>query len=131
MRYLLDVNMLVALGHRAHSHHAKALAWYAKASRGATALGTCAITELGFLRVSVSVGLQPDIGTAQSALAALKRSSRVRFELIADDLGAADLPSFVDSPRALTDGHLLELARRNSMALVTLDRGIPGAQVVG
>lgn len=44
-----------------------------------------------------------------------------------DDVSAAQLPSFVKKPQAVTDGHLLELARKNSMQLVTFDKGIPNA----
>jgi len=68
---------------------------------------------------------------ARQALDALKSSSRIRFELIPDDLGAAHLPAFVKTPQAVTDGHLVELARKNSLCLVTLDRGIPGALIIG
>jgi hypothetical protein len=83
------------------------------------------------VRVSVNTGLQLDIETAKRALDALKASSSVRFELIADDLGAAQLPAFVKSPQSVTDGHLLELARKNSMQLVTLDKNIPKALFIG
>jgi hypothetical protein len=127
MRYLLDVNVLVALGHTGHVLHDKASAWYSSIARSATGLHTCSITELGFVRVSVVTGLQPDIASAQSSLDALKASSQVKFEIVADDLGAAHLPSFVKGPKAVTDGHLVELAKKHSMRLVTLDRGIPGA----
>lgn len=131
MRYLLDVNVLLALGHTGHVHHAKAVAWYVSIVASATGLHTCAITELGFVRVATQLGLQSDIASAKSALDALKASSKVRFELISDDLGAAHLPAFVKTPAAVTDGHLLELAKKNSMKLVTLDRGVPGALYIG
>ena len=54
-----------------------------------------------------------------------KSSSKIRFELIADDVGVAQLPAFAKKPQAITDGHLFELARKNSMQLVTFDQGIP------
>ena len=75
--------------------------------------------------------LQPDIDAAKQALDALKSSSKVRFELIADDIGVSQLPAFVKKPQSVTDGHLSELAKKNSLRLVTLDRGIPGALFVG
>ena len=131
MRYLLDVNVLLALGHTGHVHHGKAVSWYGSMVSKATGLHTCAITELGFVRVAAQLGLQADISSARAALDALKSSSKVRFELVADDLGAAHLPAFVKTPAAVTDGHLLELAKKHSLKLVTLDRGIPGALYIG
>ena len=131
MRYLLDVNTLIALAHTGHSLHTKAIGWYRSVLTSATGLHTCAITELGFVRVSVVTGLQVDITVAKQALDALKSSSKVRFELIPDDIGVAQLPSFVKKPQNVTDGHLIELARKNSVCLVTLDRGIPGATFIG
>lgn len=131
MRYLLDINVLLALGHTGHTQHSEAAAWYARVAGTATGLHTCSITELGFVRIATQIGLQPDIASARAALDALKASSRVRFELVSDDLGAAHLPAFVKKPAAVTDGHLLELAKKNSLKLVTLDRGIPGANYIG
>jgi predicted nucleic acid-binding protein len=127
MRYLLDVNALIALAHTGHALHSKAISWYGSVSKSAVGFHTCAITELGFVRVSVMTGLQPDIEAAKQALDGLKSSSKVRFELIPDDIGVAQLPSFVKKPQSVTDGHLIELARRHSMRLATLDQGIPGA----
>ena len=131
MRYLLDVNALIALAHTGHSLHAKALGWYRSVLPSATGFHTCSITELGFVRVSVVTGLQTDIAGAKQALGALKSSSKVQFELIADDLGVAQLPAFVKRPQAVTDGHLVALAQSNSVRLVTLDRRIPGSWYIG
>lgn len=131
MRYLLDVNALIALAHTGHALHPIAMSWYSSVLGSATGFHTCSITELGFVRVSVVAGLQPDIAAAKQALAALKASSKARFELISDDLSAAQLPAFVKRPQSVTDGHLVELARKHSVRLVTLDRGIPGSLFVG
>ena len=131
MKYLLDVNALVALGHTQHVHHVRAERWLKDVIPSAEALGTCAITELGFVRVSVLAGLQPDVGTALQALAKLKASSPVKVELWADALGADKLPRYVKRPADLTDGHLLELARTHGAELVTLDSAIPTAVLIG
>ncbi len=111
--------------------HASARKWFLSVAATARGFHTCSITEIGFVRVSVVTGLQPDIATAKQALDALKSSSRIRFELIADDVGVAQLPAFVKRPQAITDGHLFELARKNSMQLVTFDQGIPNARYIG
>lgn len=130
MRYLLDINLLIALAHVAHVHHARAAAWYRSVQQSATGVCTSAITELGFVRVAVQTGLQIDVPAARRALAGLKASSRIPVEILADDLGADRLPAFARSPGKLTDGHLLELARKHGAEFVTLDVGIPGAIVV-
>jgi toxin-antitoxin system PIN domain toxin len=131
MRYLLDVNALIALAHTGHVFHARASKWFLSVAATARGFHTCSITEIGFVRVSVVTGLQPDITTAKQALDALKSSSRIRFELISDDVGVAQLPGFVKKTQSITDGHLFELARKNSMQLVTFDQGIPNALYIG
>ena len=131
MKHLLDVNTLIALAHTGHTLHRKTVLWFSGLSAATDELWTCSITELGFVRVAVMVGLQPDVASAKQSLKELKASSRVPFGFIPDDLGAADLPAFVKNPGAITDGHLSELARTKSMSLVTLDRGIPGAEYIG
>lgn len=131
MRYLLDVNVLLALAHTGHTLHPKAIGWYALIAGSATGFHTCSITELGFVRVSVITGLQPDIASAKHALDVLKSSSKVRFELISDDLGVSQLPTFVKKPQSITDGHLSELAKKNSFRFVTLDRRIPNSVYIG
>ena len=130
MRYLLDVNALIALAHTGHVFHPKASKWFLSVAAAARGFHTCSITEIGFVRVSVVTGLQPDITTAKQALDALKSSSKIRFELISDDVGVAQLPAFVKKTQAITDGHLFELARKNSMQLVTFDQGIPNALLI-
>jgi len=129
VKHLLDINALIALGHSAHVHHARAIAWY-RSLPASTTLCTSAITELGFVRVAVQASLQPDVPSARKALAALKSSGAIPFELVADALGADKLPSFARTPNKLTDGHLLELARSHQAQLATLDTGIPGATVL-
>ena len=126
MKYLLDINVLIALAHTNHLLHERAYAWYEQARP--TALGLCSITELGFVRVSVQSNLQPDVASALRTLAALKKTGP--FELWPDALGADVMPAYVKTPAALTDGHLLELARANNATLATLDSRIPGATLL-
>ena len=49
MRYLLDVNALIAYGFRPHDFHDRVGAWI-RSRKGGQFL-TCSITELGFVRV--------------------------------------------------------------------------------
>jgi len=127
VKILLDINALIALAHASHVHHARAAAWYRSVPGAGSALCTCAITELGFVRVTVLAGLQIDVAAARKALAALKSTSAVPFEFLGDSMGVDRLPSFSKTPAKLTDGHLLELAREHHAQFATLDAGIPGA----
>lgn len=93
-------------------------------------LGTCAVTELGFVRVCVQAGIQPDVNTAVVALRQFRASSPIKAELWPDDLGADRWPKQVKKPSDLTDGHRRELARANNATFVTLDGGVPGAMLI-
>jgi hypothetical protein len=50
--------------------------------------------------------------------------------LIADTHDISHLPEWVKTPKQITDGHLLQLARANGAVLATLDRRIPGAFLI-
>ena len=54
----------------------------------------------------------------------------MHVRMLADAVGADQLPAWVKTVRQTTDGHLLELANRYSTALATLDDKIPGAFLV-
>ena len=130
MSWLLDVNALVALAHQGHADHSRIIRWFASLIGSESKLATCAITEIGFVRVSIQAGLEKDAPGAAETLRGLKESSRVDFELLPDALGADRLPAYVLGPKQVTDGHLLELAEAHSLSLATLDKGIPGAFLI-
>lgn len=130
MSFLLDVNVLVALAHQGHAEHSRVSRWFASLTKPGIRLATCAITEIGFVRVSVQAGFENDVPGAVETLEGLKRSSRIPFILISDALGAHRLPAYVSGAKQVTDGHLLELAKEASMRLATLDKAIPGAFVL-
>jgi len=130
VRYLLDVSALVALGAIEHEFHQTTAKWVStlKPDDG---LLTCAVTELGFLRILSQV---PQYGftldQAQELLHRLKNAGAVKFSFLPDDQDASGLPSWVKTPKQITDGHLAQLAKANGAALATLDRGIPGTFVI-
>jgi predicted nucleic acid-binding protein len=127
MTYLLDVNVLLALGFIEHEFHSRVSAWV-KAQR-LPALATCSITELGFVRIlSQTPPYGFTVAQAQSLLLKLKKSDA--FAFIQDNQDISRLPTWVKSPRQTTDGHLLELARANQAMLATLDERIPGAYLI-
>lgn len=70
MKYLLDVNALIAWAHVNAALHSAFHRW-AK-SRGFKTLATCAHVELGFIRVSMQ-GFGYSRGMAETALAEVKR----------------------------------------------------------
>lgn len=121
---LLDVNALVALAWDSHVHHASVRAWFA--DHGATGWATCSVSESGFVRVSSNPKVLPSpigVGAAREVLAALRAAGTHRF--LADDVSLtdADVPD-VTGYRQVTDAHLLTLARRAGVRLVTFDAGL-------
>jgi predicted nucleic acid-binding protein len=132
MRYLLDVNSLVALGFVEHAFHDRTAAWVrSMASKGKPDLATCAITELGFVRVLAQA---PQYGftvaQARSLLLRLKAGRDLKLGFIGDDHDVSHLPAWVKTARQTTDGHLAELARANGAVLATLDERISGAFLI-
>lgn len=129
MKILADVNVLVALVWPHHPHHAQARLWWTRL-RKADGLATCAITELGFVRVSLQMpAIATDLAGAQQALVHLRRA-RTGHVFLADAIDAAALPPWVKTARQTTDGHLAVLAAAHGAGFVTLDAGIPGALLI-
>ncbi|MFZ0818495.1 MAG: PIN domain-containing protein [Candidatus Acidiferrales bacterium] len=132
MRYLLDVNSLLALGVFDHEFHPRVAAWIDRISKkGRPEFATCSITELGFVRVlGQAQQYALSISQARELLLQLKNSKVVDWTFIHDDQDISRLPKWVKSPKQTTDGHLVELAKAHQATLATLDRGIPGAFVI-
>jgi uncharacterized protein len=133
MKYLLDVNALVALGVLQHEFHSRTANWLHTLTSGqpSSELLTCSITELGFVRVLAQVsqyGLT--LGQAQSLLLQVKTQSIVRFRFISDGHDVSQLPRWVKNPKQLTDGHLAALAKAHGGVLATLDTKIPRAFLI-
>jgi len=132
MKYLLDVNVLVALGLREHEFHERVVAWISDVAAKATReFATCSITELSFAKILAQApqyGLT--VAQARSLLVQLKASSDLKFTFIPDNQDISQLPDWVSTPKQITDGHLVQLARANGAVLATLDRKIRGAFVI-
>ncbi len=132
MKYLLDVNVLLALGVDHHEFHPRASNWVGKLRvAGVPEFTTCATTELGFVRVLAQTQ-QYGFTVAQAAflLSRLKATEAVKFTFVADNHGVSDLPPWVKSAKQITDGHLAGLAKSHGAMLATLDERIPGAFVI-
>jgi len=130
MRYLLDVNALIAYGFRRHGFHEQVARWMM--SCNSDRFLTCSITELGFVRVLGNVRTYGmDVMRARNLLRELKSSSALPLEFIADGNDVSFLPTWAKNHAQITDGHLQQLSKANGAVLATLDRGIPGAHVIG
>ncbi|MBV8221255.1 MAG: PIN domain-containing protein [Solirubrobacterales bacterium] len=121
---LLDVNALVALAWDSHIHHAATRSWFAANAAGGWA--TCPLTESGFVRVSSNPIVLPSaigVEAAREVLASLRASGSHRF--LVDDISMTDgdVPPLVGH-RQVSDGHLLTLARRHGIRLITFDGGV-------
>lgn len=132
MRYLLDVNSLLALVVLEHEFHGRVASWVKRLrASGVPELATCSITELGFVRV---LGQAQQYGSsvtqARELLLKVKDSDGMRWIFIPDDRDISHLPKWVRTPKQITDGHLVELAKTTEAVLATLDRRIPGAFVI-
>jgi predicted nucleic acid-binding protein len=129
LKYLLDVNALIALGHLEHAHHERVARWLH--NEKTASLLTCSITELGFVRILVqALGYGFTIAHVQTLLVQIKKSRNYSFTLIADAQDASNLPAWVQTGKQTTDGHLVQLAKAHGAMLATLDAKIPGAFVI-
>ena len=123
---LLDVNALVALAWDSHVHHVAIRRWFA--TNSAAGWATCSVTESGFVRVSSNPSVLPSaigVEAAREALAGLRMAGAHRF--VVDDVSMtdADVPRLTGH-RQVTDAHLLTLARRVGLPVVTFDAGLAG-----
>jgi len=132
MKYLLDVNVLVALCVGEHEFHERVASWINESARdGRSELITCAVTEMGFLRTLVQAEAYGfTIEQGKDLLSRLKSSKEFHFGFVSDGLGLAQLPRWVKGPKQITDGHLLGLARTHGAEMASLDERIPGAFVI-
>ncbi len=132
MKYLLDVNVLVAWGWSDHAAYERTAMWIA-AVRGArdSKLLTSAIPELGFVRVSVQrTGGSVTVEEAAETLAGMLRSLGSAHAFLPDDRAARQFPGWCRYASQTTDAHLVGLAAAHDAVLATLDTGIPGAFVL-
>jgi predicted nucleic acid-binding protein len=132
VRFLLDVNALIAFGLRQHIFHLRIMHWVQSLkSIQQPELLTCSITELGFIRILASTGLHGlPFREAQSLLAHLKAQSSSTLRFVPDGTDALHLPNWVRTSGQITDGHLFELARVHGALLATLDERIPRAFLI-
>ena len=123
---LLDVNALIALGWASHEAHETVVA---RLDRRRQAWATCAITQLGFVRVSSTSGVfhrTPTPDQARQSLALLCADKQHRFLTEMPSVLDVDLAA-LQGPRQTTDAYLVALARHHGLSLLTLDRRLANA----
>jgi toxin-antitoxin system PIN domain toxin len=124
MAGLLDVNVLVALVVPEHEHHDIALAWYTSEANRSWA--TCAVTELGVIRVCAQLpggGWLPE-RTADQLLLLTADGRPHEFWPDASSPAVMAEVRTAQTGKQITDRYLLGLARRHGGKLVTFDGGI-------
>jgi predicted nucleic acid-binding protein len=124
MRYLLDVNVLVAAIWVTHSEHVRADAWVRS-----NEVATCPIAELGFLHISTHPkALKATMADARRLLEDLHTQLAPAFA--PDDL--MPLKSKPGSSDQVTDHYLGDLAASRGMKLATFDANLrhPAAELI-
>lgn len=131
MRALLDVNALIALLDEEHVHHFEILEWLGLAENLPHGFATCAITQLGLIRVMSGKGYYKPVATHEAA-AQLEQMTRKghRYLGIPGPCEGAVRWKTTGSAQS-TDATLLSTAVAHSCRLVTFDAGIPLGCVAG
>ena len=113
MSWLLDVNLILASRWTTHPDHPAAKAWIDSVDK----FYTTAITELGFVRISLSIAYRATWDETQETLK--KLHGRPGHQFLADDVDGTASPETV--AKDTTDAHLVTLAKRHGLKLATLD----------
>lgn len=112
MRFLLDVNALIALGYKNHVFHKRVAGW----AKGKS-LATCSIVELGFVRILAQL---PEVDIPVSAsvklLATMKRE--LRITQISDSQPALDLPAWATGRMWNSTGRMRCAPQTNSVPCI-------------
>src|ERR1035438_6809777 len=115
MRYLLDVNALIAFGIPPHQFHHRVSDWI-KSQRGSVFL-TCSIVEIGFVRIVANVSAYGlDTAGARALLLGMKKNNAQPLTFLPDPNDISQLPGWASSSARITDGHLAQLAATHGAA---------------
>jgi toxin-antitoxin system PIN domain toxin len=121
---LVDVNILMALGWASHPHHPLVTA---RIERQHGPWFTCALTELGFIRLSANPVVTKAVVSAGQAARLLARITTDSFHRFAPEivpLEAATATATFDrvlGPHQVTGAYLLALAAKHKACFLTLD----------
>lgn len=133
MKFLLDVNILIAWAWDDHPHNLRVRKWIGSILASPRAMiYTSPITEIGFVRVSLQKSIpQMEIGVAAKELGNLIKALGTHHRFLSDDLSShRAFPTWCKNAKHTTDSHLLALAEKHKLQLATLDTGILGAFLI-
>lgn len=124
---LLDLNILTALLWPAHEHHEAAHRWFGARGKGRWA--TCALTELGLVRLVSNPSFSRDALSPPDALLLLSSNlTHPNHEFWVEDLSVTEalkaVPRKLQGHKQITDAYILALASHHHGVLATFDRGI-------
>ncbi len=126
-RNLVDVNLLIALAEPGHEFYRKAQDWFD--NTGTDNWGVCALTEIGFVRITTNPAFNPGPRTFEQSVAILAMFAErpgYRYWPMNEswvDL-AAPFAARITGHQQVTDAYLLGLAIKEDGVLVTFDRGL-------
>jgi len=126
-----DVNTLLALAWPNHQFHHQAHDWFR--TDGSADWVTCALTQLGFIRLSSNPAYTPHAKTPLEATLWLDQLTHEPGHRFVGDLPPATSETFVTIARTLqghkqtTDAYLVALAADRELKLVTFDRRVASA----
>lgn len=124
-RFLLDVNVLIALVDPSHVQHDRAHHWFEK--QGGKAWATCPLTENGVVRIVGHARYPNSPGTSAAIAELMQRFLAHRGHAFWPDAISLLDRRYVDAARLLnsgqvTDSYLLALAASRGGKLATFDR---------
>lgn len=124
-RFLLDVNILVAMQIPDNRDHHRALRWFDRV--GSSSFATCAITEAGFVRVCSLLKVKDGPINFEEHRIALQTyasmAGHIYWPMDISFLEATDpFGARMHGRGQITDAFLLGLARRHGGVLATMDR---------
>lgn len=120
MSWLLDANVLIALGDSAHVQHNSARTWF-DGSDGIFA--TCPSTQGSLLRFLLRHGAARSMAGAIEILQRFQEHPRHRFWPDQFNYAEIDVRGVIGH-RQVTDAYLVAQARANGGQLATFDRGL-------
>ena len=123
-RYLLDVNVFLALVSENHIHHQLVTMWF---NTPGLRWAICPFTEAGFLRNATAPRSgQITMSEATAVLARMAQEPGYHYLPIAADWQTLCSPFFTRlyGTKQVTDAYLLGLALREGLVLVTMDKAI-------